>query len=363
VVAWLLSAPAPLAAQTESVEYYVTDAIGSVRVVFDAAGTVLGRMDYAPFGEELYTGLFLPSERFAELTWDGEAGQDYAEARMYLPRAGRFSTPDPINGGLFRPQRWNRYSYAMNNPLVWIDPTGLTEGKIPSCGEILKMNPYDWICNSGGGAYGSYGGGNTSSGSFSGSGNSPAGGSHGSGSGSGSSSASGTNTNSNTNGENPTNNPGNECHDHVLTLTLQLQTFNLPTAVPGTSLGTRIAGALIVGAGMAARGVIDGHYGISRGRGLTGEGFRPVLTTPAQGPDVYRHLDFVAGFTVLGRPEPVQWLISTDLDDLAVGRRSAIPELAGDLAGLALANEMVRATLNADYPRFAATSMRLLCKP
>jgi hypothetical protein len=85
-VAWLLSVPAPLAAQTDSVEYYATDAIGSVRVVFDAAGNVLGRMDYAPFGEELYTGLCLPSERFAELTRDGEAGQDYAQARMYQPR-------------------------------------------------------------------------------------------------------------------------------------------------------------------------------------------------------------------------------------------------------------------------------------
>jgi RHS repeat-associated protein len=80
----------------QEVEYYALDAIGSVRVVFDANGVVKGRMDYAPFGEELYSGLFMPSERFAQLTRDGEAGLDYAEARMYQPRTGRFTAPDSI---------------------------------------------------------------------------------------------------------------------------------------------------------------------------------------------------------------------------------------------------------------------------
>jgi hypothetical protein len=89
VMLWLL--PGTAAAQTEAVEYYATDAIGSIRVVFDASGNVIGRMDYVPFGEELYQGPFLPSQRFAQLTRDGEAGQDHAEARMYQLRTGRFS--------------------------------------------------------------------------------------------------------------------------------------------------------------------------------------------------------------------------------------------------------------------------------
>ena len=44
---------APAAAQTETIEYYGTDAVGSVRIVFDASGTVLGRQDYEPFGREI----------------------------------------------------------------------------------------------------------------------------------------------------------------------------------------------------------------------------------------------------------------------------------------------------------------------
>ena len=45
--------PVGVSAHTEQIEYYALDAIGSVRVVFDASGAVIGRMDYAPFGEEL----------------------------------------------------------------------------------------------------------------------------------------------------------------------------------------------------------------------------------------------------------------------------------------------------------------------
>jgi RHS repeat-associated protein len=109
----------------QEVEYYALDAVGSVRVVFDANGVVTGRMDYAPFGEELYSGLFMPSERFAQLTRDGEAGLDYAEARMYQSRTGRLNAPDPVYTGLFQPQRWNRYAYSLNSPLTVVDPSGL----------------------------------------------------------------------------------------------------------------------------------------------------------------------------------------------------------------------------------------------
>ena len=27
------------------------------------------------------------------------------------------------------PQTWNRYAYVLNNPLIWVDPTGLIWGK------------------------------------------------------------------------------------------------------------------------------------------------------------------------------------------------------------------------------------------
>ncbi|CAN5376194.1 hypothetical protein BH20ACI2_BH20ACI2_25630 [soil metagenome] len=73
---------------------------------------------------------------------------DFAQARYFGARLGRFSSPDPYNiilevnaqkdpeksrallvGYLERTQQWNRYSYVVNNPLVFIDPSG----------EVLKL--------------------------------------------------------------------------------------------------------------------------------------------------------------------------------------------------------------------------------
>ncbi len=127
IAAAILGSAPPASAQSEQVEYYALDALGSVRVVFDANGTILGRMDYAPFGEELSGATGLPDRRFAGLFRDGEAGLDAAGARSYQVRTGRFSTSDPVYAGIFEPQRWNRYSYALNSPLVFVDPTGLTD--------------------------------------------------------------------------------------------------------------------------------------------------------------------------------------------------------------------------------------------
>jgi RHS repeat-associated protein len=107
------------------VEYYALDAVGSVRVVFDANGTILGRMDYTPFGGELFSGANLPDRRFAGLFRDGEAGLDYAQARSYQVRTGRFNAPDSVYAGMFDPQGWNRYAYGLNQPTGIIDVTGL----------------------------------------------------------------------------------------------------------------------------------------------------------------------------------------------------------------------------------------------
>lgn len=112
-------------AQSETVEYYGSDAIGSIRIVFDASGNVLGRQDYAPFGRELFSAQALPKERFGGNTTDGESDQGYFQARQYQSRTGRFTQIDPIYRGLFEPQGWNRYTYAFNNPVLYADPLGL----------------------------------------------------------------------------------------------------------------------------------------------------------------------------------------------------------------------------------------------
>jgi len=82
LVAAALLVPAFASAQSETIEYYGQDAVGSVRIVFDAGGTVLGRQDYAPFGRILLPSFGMPAEAFVGNTTDGESDQGYFHARQ-----------------------------------------------------------------------------------------------------------------------------------------------------------------------------------------------------------------------------------------------------------------------------------------
>jgi RHS repeat-associated protein len=121
--------PVGAQAQTDTVTYYHTDAIGSVRMVTDAAGAVVARYDFQPFGLLLDQTPPPPAERrqFAGKERDSETGFDYFGARYYTSKSGRFTTVDPqlgIEQAVVNPQRWNRYAYVSNNPLRKVDPTG-----------------------------------------------------------------------------------------------------------------------------------------------------------------------------------------------------------------------------------------------
>ena len=58
---------------------------------------------------------------------DQESGNDYFGARYYASTMGRWMSPDPSNLGvdIYMPQTWNRYNYAVNNPLTIKDANGL----------------------------------------------------------------------------------------------------------------------------------------------------------------------------------------------------------------------------------------------
>ena len=48
----------------------------------------------------------------------------YVNARYYDPEIGRFISPDPLAA---LGQKLNRYTYSRNNPINYLDPTGLTD--------------------------------------------------------------------------------------------------------------------------------------------------------------------------------------------------------------------------------------------
>lgn len=130
LLAALLLCASPLLAQT-TVEYYHTDPIGSVRSITNESGGQVARYDYRLFGEMCVGGGFctpVPGARqFAGKERDQETGLDYFGGRYYAASLGRFTTPDPayVEGeNIANPQLWNRYNYALNNPLRYEDPDG-----------------------------------------------------------------------------------------------------------------------------------------------------------------------------------------------------------------------------------------------
>ena len=108
--------------------YYHTDVIGSVRAITDEVGAVVIRRDYAPFGEDNNPDLPGDPMRFAGKELDPETGMNYFAARYYRNTWGRFTSVDPVMGRRTNPQSFNRYAYALNNPLRFVDPTGLEPG-------------------------------------------------------------------------------------------------------------------------------------------------------------------------------------------------------------------------------------------
>jgi RHS repeat-associated protein len=118
--------------------YLTADNLGTPRVITDASGAVKARHDYLPFGEELQAGMGGRTQQqgyvgdnvrqgFVGYEHDDETGLDFAQARYYANLQGRFTSADPLlaSGRPADPQTWNRYVYCRNNPLVYVDPSGL----------------------------------------------------------------------------------------------------------------------------------------------------------------------------------------------------------------------------------------------
>jgi RHS repeat-associated protein len=80
-----------------------------------------GRTDVQGYAGDSVRQKFTLKER------DSETVLDYFLARYYSSNQGRFTSVDPHNAGcnLDRPERWNGYAYAANNPFRYIDPNGM----------------------------------------------------------------------------------------------------------------------------------------------------------------------------------------------------------------------------------------------
>lgn len=105
--------------------YYHGNHLGSTSLVTDAARNVVEEIFYKPFGDSFTdSGSISLNHKYTGQELDAETGLYFYNARYYNPAIGRFISADTIVPDPADPQAFNRYSYVLNNPLKYIDPTG-----------------------------------------------------------------------------------------------------------------------------------------------------------------------------------------------------------------------------------------------
>ena len=63
-------------------------------------------------------------EFYTDQELDPEIGLYNYNARLYDPWTGTFISPDSLVPDFSNPQCLNRYAYCVNNPLMYVDPSG-----------------------------------------------------------------------------------------------------------------------------------------------------------------------------------------------------------------------------------------------
>ncbi len=118
---------------TVTTRYFHTDNLGSIAVITDTSGNVVERDGYDAWGKRRFpNGADDPTDSLTSQTTRGFTAQEelhdvglvHLNGRVYDPLIARMTSadpmvPDPMNG-----QAWNRYSYVINNPLAFTDPSG-----------------------------------------------------------------------------------------------------------------------------------------------------------------------------------------------------------------------------------------------
>ena len=111
-------------------QYHQMDALGTIRQLTDSSPEVTQAESYQPFGKLLTSAGSTQSEYGFTGEWVDARGLIYLRARYLDPSTGRFLTIDPWQANLQNPSILNRYIYTADNPINYIDPTGMIPARL-----------------------------------------------------------------------------------------------------------------------------------------------------------------------------------------------------------------------------------------
>lgn len=117
--------------------YYLKDHQGNNRVVINQSGSVEETNHYYPFGGVFASTNNVQPYKYNGKELDSKKGLNWYDygARHYDAALGRFKTVDPF---IEKNYSFGGYNYCRNNPVNRIDPTGKTDYKITSNGQIIQ---------------------------------------------------------------------------------------------------------------------------------------------------------------------------------------------------------------------------------
>jgi RHS repeat-associated protein len=114
--------------------YYHRDHLGSIAAISNDVGAIIERLAYEAYGQRRFpNGTADPGGSLFGITTNrGFTAHEHLDelqlihmnGRVYDPLLGRFMTADLFVQSPNNLQSYNRYSYTLNNPLVYTDPTG-----------------------------------------------------------------------------------------------------------------------------------------------------------------------------------------------------------------------------------------------
>ena len=136
---WIQSPDGPVALVIKvtggatTIYYLCTDHLNSITGIMDASGNMQEEYSYDPWGRRRSPVSWLTDTLTAPvITTRGYTGHEHLDAfglihmngRIYDPHLARVLNPDPIIQDPTDIQNYNRYSYCLNNPLKYTDPSG-----------------------------------------------------------------------------------------------------------------------------------------------------------------------------------------------------------------------------------------------